>query len=58
MFKIYMIMYDGKVSSEVYKTEELAISHLERQGYIEISNWAYKLDDHIATIHEGSVKFE
>lgn len=52
---VYIIIYNGKVSSEGYSTEDKAIEHLISQGYQQVLGWAFMTHDSYAHIREIKV---
>lgn len=52
---VYIIMYNGKVSSEGYSTEDKAIDHLISQGYQQIQGWTFMTHNSFAYIYEIKV---
>lgn len=53
--KVYIIIYNGKVSSEGYSTEDKAIDHLISQGYKQVLGWNFMSDNSFAYIREIKV---
>ncbi|WP_312286789.1 hypothetical protein [Terrisporobacter sp.] len=52
---VYIIMYNGNVSSEGYSTEDKAIDHLISQGYQQIQGWTFMTHNSFAYIYEIKV---
>lgn len=52
---VYIILYNGKISSEGYSSEDKAIDHLLSQGYHQINGWCFMTQDTFAYIHEIKV---
>ena len=53
--KVYIILYNGKVSSEGYSSEDKAIDHLMSQGYTQVQGWTFMTHNSFAYIHEIKV---
>lgn len=53
--KVYIILYNGKVSSEGYSSEDKAIDHLILQGYTQVQGWTFMTHNSFAYIHEIKV---
>ena len=53
---IWVLNYDGKISTEAYDTEDKAFKRLEIQGYNQIIGYFFKNGESCCTVHCLTIK--
>lgn len=53
---IYILNYDGKISTEAYDSEDKAFKRLEIQGYKQLIGYLFKNEDKYCTVHCLTIK--